>query len=724
MPPAPPPRVSVIVPAYNAMPELTRAITSAMDQTLGPDQIEIIAVNDGSTDGTGAELERLAHGCPALRVVHQENSGCAGRPRNTGLDLARGDFVFFLDSDDYLGPDALRRMVAMADENGTDVVLGKIASVGGRAVPRAVFSHNQPRTDVFSSAAYLTLGPWKLFRRSLIERLGLRFPPYRNCEDKPFTVAAYLNASGISVVADYDCYYVRYREDRRNLTLVAGDLVHRMDGIGLCFETVARYLEPGPRRDRLMRRHVEWELCGPLRGLLWRESEEDARERFYPRFRHWARTWATDAICRQIDAPDRLLVHLLRADRFEDVMTVARNAKEDARRGHVVDKGRVYWAHPFFRDPAAAVPDECFDVTDRLPVRHRLEGARWRGDGVLELTGHAYIEHIAALKPGTELVLRRYQSDRPEVRLPTTPRPAPGLPDDGRYEMAGFTAEIDPATADGGAPLERGLWNIHLDVRAQGVSRTVRFGNDREGGEATHPRPRRVVAGPGERTTVVTPYFTPYGNLSLDVGQVAHHLDAPCQVTGAAWRPGRRGVLVVSGRLTRDAAGGEGTGLRLRADSGAGAVREAPARYVAPVSDRPSDRPSDGGTPDFTVRLPVRRLSKGLWTLTLTADPTTDEGDGEGDGGDDERTAVVPRFGSLTGTRWLRFGRPYYAKPLAWGPASALAFEVAPLKVATAVRRRLRRLRPSRPGFPLGSRRGRGGRGASPARGRERAPAG
>ncbi|MGY0061220.1 glycosyltransferase family 2 protein [Streptomyces sp. LZ34] len=684
----------MIVPAYNAMPELTRAITSALDQTLGLDRLEIIAVDDGSTDGTGAELERLAQGCPALRVVHQENSGCAGGPRNTGLDLARGDFVFFLDSDDYLGPDALRRMVAMADENGTDVVLGRIASVGGRAVPRAVFSHNQPRTDVFSSAAYLTLGPWKLFRRSLIERLRLRFPLYRNCEDKPFSAAAYLNASGISVVADYDCYYVRYREDRSNLTLTAGDLVHRMDGIGLCFETVARYLEPGPRRDRIMRRHVEWELCGPLRGLLPRESEQDARERFYPRFRHWARTWASDVICRQIDAPDRLLIHLLRADRFEDVMTVARNAKEDARRGHVIDKGRVYWAHPFFRDPAAAVPDDCFDVTDRLPVHHRLDAARWRDGGVLRLTGHAYIEHVAALDPRTEVVLRRYQSDRPEVRVPVTPRAVTGLPGDGAYGNAGFTAEIDPATADGGAPLERGLWNIYLDVCAQGVSRTVRFGGNREGDEATRPKPRSVTAGSDGRTTVVTPYFTPYGNFSLDVGGVAHHLDAPCEVTEASWHGTRSGVLAVSGRLTGADPGEGGVRLLLRAENGRGAVREVPVRY-AELSCV------------FTVRLPVRRLSRGLWTLSLVM--TGDDDDVR----EPCRAAVLPRFGHLAGTRWFRFGRPYYAKPLSWGPAMALAFEVAPVRVATAARRRLRRLLRRPCGVAVGT----DGTGGSPVRG-------
>ncbi|MBL1099531.1 glycosyltransferase family 2 protein [Streptomyces coffeae] len=662
-------RVSVIIPAYNAMPELTRCVTSAREQTIGLDRLEIIAVNDGSTDGTAEELDRLAADCPALRVIHQENSGGAGGPRNTGLDHARGDFVFFLDSDDYLGPDALRRMVAMADENGTDIVLGRIASVGGRAVPRAVFQHNQPRTDIFSSHAYLTLGPWKLFRRSLIERLHLRFPPYRNCEDKPFTAAAYLNASGISVVADYDCYYVRYRENRSNLTLIAGDLVHRMDGIRLCFETVARYLEPGPRRDQIMRRHVEWELCGPLRGLLPRENEKDARERFFPEFRHWARTWVTDTIVQRIDAPDRLLIHLLRADRFEDVLTVARNAKRDARCGHLIDKGRVYWLHPFFRDHTADVPDACFDITDRLPVRHHLETARWHG-GVLRLTGHAYIEDVDALEPATEVVLRKYQSERPEVRVPTTPcRAARPLPGEGRYEQSGFSAEFDPATVDDGAPLERGLWNIYLDVRAQGVSRTVRFGNSREDGETTHP-PRRELTTPEGEPLVVVPYFTPYGNVSLDVGQVAHPLDAPCQVTRTAWHPVRKSTLVVGGRLADDVAR-DGRRLRLRAENGAGAVREIPVRY------------GPGGSRDFTARLPVGRLGEGRWTLALIMESP----DGEGP----YRTAIVPRFGRLAGTRWFRFGRPYYAKPVAQGPAAALGLEVAPVKVATGVRRRLRR---------------------------------
>jgi glycosyltransferase involved in cell wall biosynthesis len=658
--------VSVIIPAYNAMPELTKCVTSVMEQTLGLDMIEIIAVDDGSTDGTGRELDRLAQTCSSLRVVHQPNSGGAGGPRNTGLDMAGGDYVFFLDSDDYLGPDALRRMVAMADENRTDVVLGKMVSVGGRAVPTAVFSHNQPRTDVFSSAAYRTLGCWKLFRRSLIERLGLRFPPYRNCEDKPFTAAAFLNADGISVVADYDCYYSRNRQNGNNLTLTAADLVHRMDGTRLCFETVARYLDPGPRQDRIMRRHVEWELCGPLRALLPRESEQRAREHFYPQFRHWAQSYVTDGVFQLLAPEDRLIVHLLRTDRYEDLMTVARHAKEDAGRGHVVDKGRVYWSHPFFRDPVKAVPDACFDATDRIPVHHELAEAAWTGDGVvLRLAGHARIESLGPLQPATQLILRPRDFRHPDIRVPVTVGTAPRHGDDA---AVGFTVDVDLSTVDAGAPLGKGTWDLYLDLRAQGVSRTVRLRQartDAVGRRAAPPqRETTTDSRPGHHPTTARPFFTPHGNFSLDVRQAK--AEPACRVTGIAWDTFAPTTLIVSGRLSAESARhSEPTALRAEEDSGS--VREVPLLYAP------------DGSRTFTARMPVGTLRPGRWTLTLRT-------------GDPKNRIPLPATRGLSGTRWFRasrLGRPYDAKPLSGGPKGALVLRVAPVRLVAALRRRL-----------------------------------
>ncbi|MFJ9035446.1 glycosyltransferase [Streptomyces sp. NPDC102406] len=657
----PQPRVSVIVPAYNALPELTDCIKSAMDQTIGLDRIEIIAVNDGSTDGTGKELDRLAETCPSLRVIHQENSGTAAVPRNVALDVARGDYVFFLDSDDYLGPDALRRMVAMADENRTDIVLGKMVSVGGRAVPTAVFQSTQPRTDIFSSAAYRTLGCWKLFRRSLIERLELRFPPFRNTEDKPFTAAAYLNADGISVVADYDCYYHRNRENGNNLTLTAQNLSHRMRGTRLCFETVARHLEPGPRRDQIMRRHVEWELCGPLWWLLLRESEEDIRERIYPEVRSWVANWVTDPIVQRLEPRDRVLLHLLRADRFDEMMTVIRDAKKDAGRGHVVEAGRVYWDHPLFRDTAVGVPDSAFDVTGRLPVHHRTASADWREGGVLRLTGHAYIEHVASRDAATELVLRCHDADHAEVRVPARVHAVAGLPDDERYADAGFVADIPLPTAASGAPLGRGRWDLHLDVRAQGVSRTVRLKSP--GAERTPP-PRAITAPDPARPLTVTPYTTKRDGLSLSVGREVPREDSPYRVSGVSWHGSRGATLVVGGTLA-GADAQEAAALRLRAENGSGDHRETPVSL-----DRADDR--------FTAELPVRGLRPGRWTITLTVPGSA--------------PVAVPYRAGLGRTQWFHLARPYAARPEKAASETTLVVEVRPVDVRRVARQKLRGL--------------------------------
>ncbi|MFD0528612.1 glycosyltransferase family 2 protein [Kitasatospora arboriphila] len=120
------PKVSVVIPVYNAVDHLDECLGSILDQTLGRDLLEVVAVDDGSTDGSGGALDRWAAEHPQVTVVHQPNSGAPGGPRNRAIALARGEFLFFADPDDHLGPDALRRMVDAAERDGSDVVLGRI----------------------------------------------------------------------------------------------------------------------------------------------------------------------------------------------------------------------------------------------------------------------------------------------------------------------------------------------------------------------------------------------------------------------------------------------------------------------------------------------------------------------------------------------------------------------------------------------------------------------
>ncbi len=175
-------------------------------QDLPPDELEVVAVDDGSTDGSGELLDTYAARHPKLRVLHQENSGWPGRPRNVGVAESRGTFVYFVDADDYLAPQALRRMWEFAIEHASDVLVPRVLGVEGRG-----FSHEPWRTtqvDADLTRAFLTLAPMKMFRRSFLDRQGLRFPEGKvRLEDGIFLAEAYLTAARVSILGGYDFYF-------------------------------------------------------------------------------------------------------------------------------------------------------------------------------------------------------------------------------------------------------------------------------------------------------------------------------------------------------------------------------------------------------------------------------------------------------------------------------------------------------------------------------------
>lgn len=109
---SPPIRLSIVIPVYNSPEHVRTAVEIAASQTCEGGVTEVIVVDDGSTDETPTVLAQLEGEHTNLRVIRQENSGWAGAPRNAGLDVARGDYVFFHDADDRLNGDCLGSAVA------------------------------------------------------------------------------------------------------------------------------------------------------------------------------------------------------------------------------------------------------------------------------------------------------------------------------------------------------------------------------------------------------------------------------------------------------------------------------------------------------------------------------------------------------------------------------------------------------------------------------------
>lgn len=386
MPPADRPRagtpdVSVIVPVYNTLPHLRRCLRSLVEQSIGPDRLEVIAVDDGSTDGSGRELDRFARRHPEhqVSVLHQPNSGGPAGPCNAGLARARGRYLFFVGADDYLGTEALERLVAAADRYHSDVVLGKLVGVNSRYVNQEIFARTATDVDLFSSPLPFALGNTKLFRRELVDRFGLRYPEDLPVgSDQPFTLEACYRASRITVLADYDYYYAVRRLNERNISYL-----RRPDERLRCVEALVDFaaglIGPGRRRDAVLARHFTYEIAELVGDDLLR-SGRPAQERLHAGVRRLVGQYFTDDIADRVDIETRIRLLVAQHGSLDHLLAVIR---QDATTGvppTVVDGDRWYAGYPGFRDPAASLPDRCFEVTGRADWVAKLDATAiaWR----------------------------------------------------------------------------------------------------------------------------------------------------------------------------------------------------------------------------------------------------------------------------------------------------------------------------------------------------------
>ncbi|MFJ8614641.1 glycosyltransferase family 2 protein [Streptomyces clavifer] len=366
------PDVSIVIGAYEAMPYLIRCLESVEAQTLPAGRMEIIAVDDGSTDGTGEYLEEFAaRTAVPMRVVRQENSGGPSGPRNVGLGLARGRYVFFLDADDYFGEEALERMVSMGDRAGTDVVLGKVVGVN-RGAAKSMWKKTVERADLYSSNIKFTLSAQKLFRRELLVRLGMTFDEgLKTGEDALFTMEAYLRGSGVSVVADYTCYYLVGRDDGKHVTK-SGSYLLRFDSARALMGLIAAHVPPGPRRDALMVRPFVITLLPQFGPALLRQSEA-VREKKMQLAAPLLDAYWSAGLARRLKVHERLRLACVskgRLDLLLDVLQFMRD-KEEPRAVRKGARGRLYLAYPHFGE-GAVLPDAAYEVT----VTERIGGRR------------------------------------------------------------------------------------------------------------------------------------------------------------------------------------------------------------------------------------------------------------------------------------------------------------------------------------------------------------
>ena len=202
------PDVSVVIIAFNDAKRLPQAVRSVLDQTLA--NLELIIVDDASTDGTGEVADGFARVDPRVRAVHlPENSGGCSRPRNVGMEHARAPYVMFLDSDDTYTRHACKNLLLAAERTGADVVGGPCVRVdvadregtavgvsGSTSPPAAVLGGIRDMPELFSTRSR----PTRSTAAPSSTDHDIRFPEGLHYEDPLFTAQVYCQARTIALI--------------------------------------------------------------------------------------------------------------------------------------------------------------------------------------------------------------------------------------------------------------------------------------------------------------------------------------------------------------------------------------------------------------------------------------------------------------------------------------------------------------------------------------------
>lgn len=213
------PTVSIIISIFNEEKYLKTCLESVINQTL--DNIEIIVINDGSTDSSIKILEKYKD---KIKIINQENIGL-GASRNKGMKIAKGEYMAFLDGDDWLSLDALKKAYSQAKEKDTDITMFQMINYNNETGEKKknewfnldkfnesyedlVFNSNKTKNFLFHLSVSACQ---KIYKNSYLKSIDAKFPEGIYFEDNPFFYYVWLKAKRISIIKEY-LYYRRSHE--------------------------------------------------------------------------------------------------------------------------------------------------------------------------------------------------------------------------------------------------------------------------------------------------------------------------------------------------------------------------------------------------------------------------------------------------------------------------------------------------------------------------------
>ncbi|RST74199.1 glycosyltransferase family 2 protein [Siminovitchia acidinfaciens] len=216
----PDPKVSVIMPVYNAEKTLRKTIDSVIDQTIGFNEIEFLIIDDKSKDNSRSIILDYANEYSNIvPVFFKSNNGSPAKPRNVGIELAKGTYTMFIDSDDWLSPDGIEALYNLMEKTGDPYAIGRTIKVeDNKLVITGEYNSCEYRESINPCSIphiFQHLGPTaRMIRTQFLRDHNCRFPHMKFAEDKQFFIDVLTNCPSISTTKDVIYYVNRFRDNK------------------------------------------------------------------------------------------------------------------------------------------------------------------------------------------------------------------------------------------------------------------------------------------------------------------------------------------------------------------------------------------------------------------------------------------------------------------------------------------------------------------------------
>lgn len=303
------PLISVIVPIYNVEKVLCRCLDSIISQTYT--NLEIILVDDGSPDGCGAICDDYAKKDKRITVIHQKNGGLSAA-RNAGIDKSTGDYLAFIDSDDYVSADYIEFMYSLLTENGADISACGAMEVyqSGKSAVQwtddslALFDNREGLLRMCYNEGFFVTAWDKLYKRELFD--GIRYNVGKQFEDTGTTYKLVDRANKIAAKCEPKYYYVLNANSITNNKFSA----KKLDYVEMADEMAEYIINKYPELEKAARRKQMHACFSTLTQLVNSKAKEpQIRKMLLSRIRALEKTALADP---KTPSRDRIAIYALR----------------------------------------------------------------------------------------------------------------------------------------------------------------------------------------------------------------------------------------------------------------------------------------------------------------------------------------------------------------------------------------------------------------------------